>query len=144
MASKSTKFTSFKVNQATALIAAKTLVEGDSGKTFYLNLAGGFTTTLPTIAEAGTGWSVNFIIMTAPTTAYIITEDATADTNVLTGGFSCSELTDAAVAAYTGAATQINFVASQAAIGDNVSIMCDGNRFYIQGHTNLQAGVTIT
>lgn len=144
MPANSTKFSSLKINQATALAAAKTLGEGDSGKTFYLDLAGGFTVTLPTVTVAGTGWEVTFIVKTAPTTAYIITEDAATDTDVLTGGFSCAELTDASVAAYTAGATQFNFVASAAVVGDNATIRCDGNRFYIQGHTNVQAGATFS
>lgn len=127
-----------------SLITTKTLVNADNGKTFGLNLAGGFTVTLPSIADATTSWSVTFRVETAPTTAYIITEKAASDTNILTGGFSCAELTDAAVAAYSAAFTQVNLVASLAVVGDWVKITCNGTRFYIEGHTNVQAGVTLT
>ncbi len=126
------------------LTAAKNVESADHSKTFGLNLAGGFTVTLPKISEVTAGWWVIFRVETAPTTAYIITEDTGSDTNVLTGGFSSAELTDAAVAAYTAAATQVNLVANVAVIGDWVKISTNGTRFYIEGHTNVQAGVTIT
>lgn len=131
-------------DQYESLITTKALDAEDNGKTFGLNLAGGFTVTLPSIALAKAGWTALFRVETAPTTAYIIIENATADTNILTGGFSCAELTDAAVAAYTAAATQVNLVASAAVVGDWVRITCNGTRFYIEGHVNVQAGVTIT
>ena len=127
-----------------SLVTTKSLDKDDNGKTFGLNLAGGFTVTLPAISEINSGFKIHFRVETAPTTAYIITEKAASDTNVLTGGFSCAELTDAAVAAYTAAATQINLVASAAVVGDWVTITSNGTRYYIEGHTNVQAGVTLT
>jgi len=127
-----------------SLVTTKSLDADDNGKTFGLNLVGGFTVTLPTAAAAGAGWRCRLRVETAPTTAYIITEDTATDTNVLTGGFSCAELTDAAVAAYSAAFTQVNFVASLAVVGDWVKIECNGTRFYIEGHSNVQAGVTVT
>lgn len=127
-----------------SLTAAKSVEAEDNGKIFGLNLAGGFTVTLPAIAEVFAGWEVGFRIETAPTTAYVITEDTSADTNIMTGGFSCAELTDAGVAAYHAAFTQVNLVANQGAVGDIVTIKCNGTRFYVSGHTNVQAGVTVS
>lgn len=127
-----------------SLAAAKSIEVDDNGKTFGLNLAAGFTTILPKISEVFAGWKVRFRVETAPTGAYIITEDTTVDTNVLTGGFSSAELTNVANAAYSAAFTQVNLVANQAAIGDYVDIECNGSRFFVSGHTNLQAGVTAT
>lgn len=129
-----------------SLITTKSLDADDSGKCFGLNLAGGFTVTLPSIASgvAKAGWNVHFRVEIAPTTAYIITELAADDTNILTGGFSCAELTDAAVAAYSAAFTQVNLVATSAVVGDWVTITCNGIRFFVQGHVNVQAGATVT
>jgi len=127
-----------------SLITTKSLDKDDSGKTFGLNLAGGFTVTLPAVSTVTAGWTVHFRVEIAPTTAYIITENAASDTNILTGGFSSAELTDAAVAAYSAAFTQVNLVASQAVVGDWVTITTNGTRYYISGHTNVQAGVTAT
>lgn len=122
------------------LAAAKTLTGEDNGKTFLLNLAGGFTVTLPPHAS---GLRFKFIVKTAPTTAYIIAT-ATADVDTITGGFSSAELTDAAVMDYDAAGDQINFVANQAAVGDWVEVISDGSNWYTSGHANLQAGLTIT
>jgi len=127
-----------------SLITTKSLTSEDNGKIFGLNLAGGFTVTLPSVAEAKSGWKARFRVETAPTTAYIVTEKASDDTNIITGGFSSGELTDAAVAAYSAAFTQVNMVASAAVVGDWFTITCNGTRFYVEGHTNVQAGVTLT
>ncbi len=127
-----------------SLITTKSVESSDHGTVFGLNLSGGFTVTLPKISEVTAGWYCFFRVETAPGTAYIITEDTTADTNVLTGGFSSAELTDAAVAAYSASFTQVNFVASSAVVGDWVKVSTNGTRFYIEGHSNVQAGVTVT
>jgi len=140
---KPTQLSSMRIPTET-LVAAKTLKNSDSGKCFLLDLVGGFTVTLPKVQEAGNGFCVDFKVKTSPTTAYIITEDAASDTNVLTGGASSAELTDAAVAVYSAAYTQINLVANQAVLGDWVTITGDGVRFYTHVHTNVQAGATLT
>ncbi len=127
-----------------SLITTKSVESADHGTVFGLNLVGGFTVTLPKISEVTAGWYCFFRVEIAPTTAYIITEDAGSDTNVLTGGFSSAELTDAAVAAYSAAFTQVNLVANLAVVGDWVKISTNGTRFYVEGHTNVQAGVTVT
>lgn len=127
-----------------SLITTETLTSDDHGKTFGLNLAGGFTVTLPAVSTVNAGFEVMFRVETAPTTAYIITENTASDTNILTGGFSSAELTDAAVAAYSAAFTQVNLVASQAVVGDWVKITTNGTRYFVSGHTNVQAGVTVT
>jgi len=132
------------INEYESLITTKSLTKDDNGKIFGLNLAGGFTVTLPSIAEAKSGWKVKFRVEIAPTTAYIVTEKAANDTNIITGGFSSAELTDAAVAAYSAAFTQVNMVATAAVVGDWFTITCNGTRFYLEGHTNVQAGVTLT
>ena len=123
-----TQITSLRIPTVN-LTAARTLTEADSGKTFMLDLAGGFTVILPPVKTAGNGFSVTFKVETSPTTAYIITETTGSDTNVLTGGSSSAELTDAAVAAYSAAYTQINFVANQAVLGDWATIVGDGTRY---------------
>src|SRR5882757_2146244 len=60
------------LNNVETLTANRTLVLGDSGKTFFLNAAGGFTITLPVTTTAA-GFRANFFCKTSPTTAYIIT-----------------------------------------------------------------------
>lgn len=121
-----------------SLAAAKTLTADNNGMTYFLNLAGGFTVTLPTPAA---GLRYKFIVKTAPTTAYIISDGGN---DTIIGGFSSSELTDAAVMDYDAAGDQVNFVASNAVVGDWCEFISDGTSWYVSGHANVQAGMTIT
>ena len=47
-----------------SIITTEALTASDSGKILMLNLAAGFTTTLPSVADAGAGWHVKFVIGT--------------------------------------------------------------------------------
>lgn len=138
-----TQITSLRIPTET-LIAAKTLLPGDSGKTFMLNLAGGFTVTLPPVAEARNGWNATFVVKTNPTTAYIVTETAASDTNVLTGGVVERETDTADDGPYSAAFTQVNFVANVAVLGDIIRVVCDGVRYYIDGQVNADGAITLT
>ncbi|KKK84729.1 hypothetical protein LCGC14_2780420, partial [marine sediment metagenome] len=80
----------------------------------------------------------------APTTAYIITEDATTETNACIGSLSCNETTTGTASDYSAAHTFTNFVASQAAVGDWCEICTDGVSWYVTGNANLYAGMTLT
>lgn len=135
-----TQITSLRIPTET-LTAARTLTEADSGKTFLLDLAGGFTVTMPPVAKAGNGFHVNFIIKTA-SAGYVITEDATVDANVMTGGNTSAAVSGAANA--SAAFTQINFTAGQAIAGDSASITSNGVRYYTRCHSNVVAGCTLT
>lgn len=138
-----TQMTSMRVPTET-LTAAKTLLPGDSGKTFLLALAGGFTVTLPPVADAKNGWSATFIVKVNPTTAYIVTETAASDTNVLTGGVVERETDTADDGPYSAAFTQVNFVANTAVLGDIIRVVCDGVRYYIDGQVNADGAITLT
>jgi len=118
------------------LEAADTLVAADNGKVIFLDLAGGFTVTLP---DATAGTRFKFVVKTAPTTAYII---GSGSDNII-GGFSSVE--DAAGSAdYDGSANTVEFVANKAAIGDWCELVSDGTSWYVSGNSNVQDGLTIT
>jgi len=127
--------------QMETLTAAKTLTVGDSGKIFMLNLAGGFTVTLPSATAtnvAGCRWT--FVVKIAPTTAYIIaggTADKMSGIVVCSAGGNEDE-----ESAITG--DQVNFVANTSLIGDKVEVICDGAGFYTWGITSAAGGITIT
>ena len=127
-----------------ALAAAKAVEVEDCGTDFGLNLAGGFTVTMPTVAQAGAGWNCAFTVITAPTTAYIVTEDTGTDTNVLTGGVWELEVDTTNDGPYSAAFTQVNFVATVAAVGDWCDFKSFNSRYYIRGQTNLDGGITVT
>jgi len=129
-----------------SVIAAATLLPARdwNGKVIGLNLAGGFTLTLPSVAQAGAGWRATFRVETAPTTAYIITEATASDTNVMTGGINELEVDTSDDGPYSAAFTQVNFVANTAVVGDYIDIECNGSRFYVRGQTNADGGITLT
>lgn len=120
----------------TTLTAASTLTAADSGKTFFLNLAGGFATTLPAPAA---GLKFTFIVKTAPTTAYTIVTSGSA--NIIVG-----QQHDAGGAAGDTGATDdtISFVANQAVAGDRVDLISDGTSWFAYGFTKVAAGMTFT
>ena len=122
------------------LAAAYQLLESDSEKIFMLNLATGFTVTLPSVEDAGAGWRCKFVAKIAPTTAYIIKEEATEDTDVIIVEGIINVAGDAGVA-NTGC-TNVNFVANQAIIGDWVEIFCNGTNFFVSGLASVAAGIT--
>lgn len=116
---------------------ARTLTAADSGSTIYLNLAGGFTVTLPA-PEAGLKFK--FIVKTAPTTAYVITTNGGAD--ILIGGVNELEVDTGDDGPYDNNADTINFVAAVAVVGDWISMESDGTNWYFTGQTNADGGVT--
>lgn len=122
------------------LRAAKTLKVSDSGKVYFLDLVGGFTVSLPPVATAA-GCRYKFFVKTAPTTAYIVQTDSSeqklaGQVYASSGGDEDSE-TD-----FT--ATNINFVASTAVIGDSCEVWSDGAGWYARAFCNAAGGITIT
>lgn len=124
-----------------ALAAAKTLTSDDNGKAYFLNLAGGFTVTLPAHSA---GLRFKFFVKTQPTTAYIVAA-ATADADTIVGSFSSADLDAVAdTDIETAGGDQINFVASTATVGDWVEVISDGTNWYTSGHCSAVGGLTIT
>lgn len=127
------------LSSITSLITTTTLVAADSGKTFLLNLVGGFTVTLPT--NTTVGFRARFIVGIAPTTAYIIAA-ATADT---IGGtiLSASGGAEDTEGAFTG--DQVNFVANVALAGDLCEIeILTATQIWARGTCSATGGITIT
>jgi hypothetical protein len=119
-----------EVVTATNVIAAT-----ENGRTYYLNAAGGFTSTLPAPAL---GLRFRFIVKTAPTTSYVITTTSGAD--ILYGMM----LERAGTAGVAGAGRDtFNFVANQSIIGDWVEFYSDGVNYYYHGMVDVAAGNTV-
>ena len=117
------------------LITTKAIEAEDSGKTFFLNLAAGFTITLPVPAL---GLKFRFVVKLAPTGAnYIILTDSVA--NLINGAVYSSE---AAAVIVASAADTINFVANLALPGDYVALESDGTSWFISGGCFVQDGIT--
>jgi hypothetical protein len=114
----------------------------NSGTTFFLATGSGFTVTLPTPAAAGEGWRAEFIVTDAPdkTPGYVISSSAGAQ--VLFG--TVMDSAAGAMDTTTGAGKDvITFVNGEAAVGDRVSLLCDGTNFHIQGAVSAAAALTL-
>lgn len=119
--------------------ATNVITAAESGKTFFLSLAGGFTSTLPAPAA---GLRYSFIVKTAPTTAYIITTNAGA--NVLYGTVANNGAEAEANGIDIAAQDTINFVANQAKVGDTVDVVSDGTNWYVSGMVQDFANLTVS
>lgn len=113
------------------------ITASESGKTFYLNLAGGFTSTLPAPFLGG---KFKFVVSTAPTTAYIIVTTSGAD--IMIGGINELEVDTGDDGPYDANADTLNFVASTAVVGDYVIFESDGTSWFYYGQTNADGGIT--
>lgn len=122
-----------------SLTAAVTLTASESGKTFGLATAGGFTVTLPPVAE---GLYYKFIATVAPTTAYVISTP-TADNDKIIGHVLSSS-GGAEDTETTAGGDVVNFVANTAVIGDILELFSDGVYWYASARCAAAGGMTIT
>lgn len=122
------------------LAAARVLNAEDNGKTFFLNLAGGFQVTLPA-PELGLKFS--FVVKTAPTTAYTIVTNGSS--NIMKGQVLTVDVNSATDPDFeaTGGDT-FSFVALKAIAGDQVDFVCDGAVWYAVANTSVFDAATIT
>lgn len=121
------------------LANSRNLVESDSGKTYFLNAAGGFTVTLPAPVA---GSNFEFIVKTAPTTAYTIATKGA--TSIILGQVITSDAnaaTDPDVEK-TGQSS-ITFVANTAVVGDSVELISDGTYWYALGYSSVWNAIGI-
>ena len=124
------------------LTAARILTAVDSGKTFFLALAGGFAVTLPALLA---GFHAKFFIQIAPTGDYTIVTPGSPDQTLAGLVFGSDGGNGDSEVAFTG--TTITFVAAGGAstIGDSCEVWCDGTNWYSRCFANLGAtGITIT
>lgn len=123
-------------NAPKPLAAASTLTSAENNRVYFLNLAGGFTTTLPALGL----WHFTFIVKTVPTTAYILLSPTT---DVIAGYPVASTGGDES-ANGNAAGDQINFVAATALPGDTVELWCDGSIIYARCTCKATGAITIT
>ncbi len=123
------------VNPYEIVTATNVITHVEDGKTFYLNSAGGFTSTLPVPAI---GLKYKFIVSTAPTTAYIITTNAGA--NLLFGTF----LDIVGELVYLSAQDTLNFVANTSLVGDFLEVESDGTNWYCVAKSGADGGITVS
>ena len=115
--------------------ATNVITADETGKTFYLTLAGGFTSTLPAPAL---GLKFKFIVSTAPTTAYIITTNG--GDNILMGFYL--DIVGEMVA-ITSQDT-LNFVENKALAGDCLEVESDGTNWACKAFSKVDGGITVS
>ena len=121
---------------ADEIVTATNVITADeTGKTFYLGSAGGFTSTLPAPAI---GLKFKFIVSTAPTTAYIITTNG--GDNILEGTYL--DIIGELVA--IAAQDTLNFVASTSLVGDTLEVKSDGTSWFCTALSKADGGITVS
>ena len=138
MARRTTTVTGLMIKPST-LTEGKTLTDSDSGRTFFLNAAGGFTVTLP---RPRGGINFTFICKASPTTAYIIASNGAS--NVISGQVFVADTNaedDSSVQA--PGVNNVTFVADYAKVGDVIEMTSDGTYWYLRGFCGLQQAITM-
>lgn len=127
------------VTDATEVVTATNVITAaETGKTFFLNSATEFVSTLPAPAA---GLNFEFIVTAAPTGAsYTIVTASSA--NIIKGSIVTSA-TGAADTEVTGGDT-ISFVDGAAVAGDRVILRSDGTNWFCYGICSVATGITIT
>ena len=112
------------------LTEARTLTDSDSGKTYFLNTAGGFTVTLPS-PRGGIGFE--FIVKTAPTTGdYRIACKSSA--SVMLGQIISTDQNAGSEPMFVITGVEnIKLKANLAKVGDSIMVISDGTYWYVTG-----------
>lgn len=120
--------------------ATNVILAAESGKRFFLDLAGGFVSTLPAVAL---GLEFEFVVKTAPTGSYTIVCPAAATLfkgHILTNDVNSATDSDFGTA---GEAT-VTFVLNKAVAGDRVQVVCDGTNWHVRGECSVFDAITIS
>lgn len=120
------------------LTEARTLTDGDSGKTYFLNSTDGFTVTLP---RPRGGVNFEFIVKAVPTTAdYVIT----AGSKIILGRVITPNVIYTNDTAWeSSGATNIKFLYPDMSVGDSVECVSDGTYWYVNAFCGSADGITI-
>jgi hypothetical protein len=117
------------------ITAAKTLTKDDNGKTYFLNNATGFATTLPAPAA---GLNFKFILKAVLSSG---------DHTVVTSGAAAiieGHIVVAGAVVLGVNEKQVNFKVTAGDVGDYVELTCDGTKWYLHGGAGASAGMTLT
>ena len=121
--------------------ATNVITAAETGKTFFLNSATEFVSTLPAVAA---GLRFTFVVTAAPSGAsYTIVTDSSA--NVIKGQVYTLDVNSATDPDFeaTGGDT-ITLVDGKAIAGDRVDVICDGTNWFAYGFCSVFDAITIT
>lgn len=126
---------------AEILTATRTVRPEESGKTFFLNSATEFVTTLPAPAL---GLKFRFVVKAAPSGAsYTIVTSGSA--NIIRGQVYSADLNAASDGDFeTSGGDTITLVDGVSVVGDSVELFCDGTNWFMRGYCNVFNAITIT
>lgn len=135
----STGFAAVRTSEVVAA-ANNDIAATEAGRTFYLNAAGGFQSTLPAPAL---GLEFTFIIKAAPSGgSYTIISNGSAQ--IIVGHTNAAVVGDSDDVETTLGATTITFVDGVAVMGDRVDIASDGTNWYARGSSSVHGAITFT
>ena len=116
--------------------ATNVITAAESGKTFFLNSATEFVSTLPAPAA---GLNYTFIVKAAPSGAnYTVVTNGGAD--IMIGMVTCATADD--LGQYDANADVITFVGGASIVGDWVRVISDGTSWYFSGASHVAEGIT--
>lgn len=129
------------LTNAENVTATNVIAASENGKTFFLNSATEFVSTLPAPAL---GLHFRFIVTGAPSGAsYTIVTASSA--NIIKGSIYTSDVNAANDADFeTSGADTITFVDAKAVAGDRVDFFCDGTNWFAYGFCTVHDAITIT
>lgn len=128
-------------NAAEVVAATNVITAAEHGKTFFLNSATEFVSTLPTPAL---GLVFEFVVSAAPSGASYTVVTATS-ANVIKGSVFTSDVNSATDADFeTAGGDTISFVDGKAVAGDRVRVISDGTSWFATGFCSVFDAITIT
>lgn len=120
--------------------AANVITAAESGKTFFLNAATEFASTLPAPAI---GLRFTFIVTGAPSGAsYTVTTNSSA--NIMLGHVLTSQDAGGNADSETSGGDTLSFVDSKAVVGDRADFECDGTNWFVRASSKVFDAITIT
>lgn len=121
--------------------ATNAITAAESGKTFFLNSATEFVSTLP---APSLGLTYTFVVSAAPSGAsYTIV--TTSSANIIKGHVLSSDLNAAGDSDFeTSGGDTISFVDAKAVAGDTVVVVSDGTSWFASGRCTVFDAITIT
>lgn len=120
--------------------ATNAIAYSECGKTFFLNSATEFASTLP-LPQAGCYFK--FIVAAAPAAAsYTVVTSGSG--NILIGGINELEVDTSDDGPYDNNGDTITFADGVAVVGDYAELISDGTSWFINGQANADGGITVT
>lgn len=128
------------VDSTEVVAATNVITAAESGKTFFLNHATEFVSTLPAPAA---GLRYTFIVSGAPSGAsYTIVTNASA--NIIKGNVVTAQDAGGSSDTEQSGGDTITLVDSKAVAGDRVDVVCDGTNWFATAVCKVFDAITIT